>query len=103
MSGNNISNNRYGISLQDSNNNSIYLNDFINNADNVCSYGSTNAWNSAEKITYTYNGLNYTNYLGNYWDDYSGSDANGDGIGDTSYGIDWRDRDKYPRTGPWEK
>ena len=103
VSGNNISNNRYGISLQDSNNNSIYLNDFINNADNVCSYGSTNAWNSAEKITYTYNGLNYTNYLGNYWDDYSGSDANGDGIGDTSYGIDWRDRDKYPRTGPWEK
>ena len=95
ITNNTVSNNGYGIYLSDSSNNTIYLNNFINNTDNVYSYDSANIWNSTEKITYTYNGKQYTNYLGNYWSDYNGSDADGDGIGDTPYSIDG-DEDNYP-------
>jgi parallel beta-helix repeat protein len=92
---NNPSNNDYGIYLDSSSSNKIYLNNFIDNTDNVYSEDSTNTWNSPEKLTYTYNDGHYTNYLGNYWDDYIGSDANNDGIGDTHYPIN-SDDDNFP-------
>jgi len=68
--------------------------DLINNTHQVTSVGE-NIWNFTEKIIYTYNGTQYTNYLGNYWSDYAGSDGNGDGIGDTLYIID-DNKDEYP-------
>ena len=95
------SNDYYGICLTSSSNNIIYVNNFINNTDNVYSYDSKNIWNSTEKITYTYKGSTFTSYMGNYWDDYSGSDANSDGIGDTPYSMD-SDKDNYPLMLPWE-
>jgi len=64
----------------------IYLNSFIDNELNAArSDGLAVIWNSTEEITYLYDDDIYTNYLGNYWDDYEGSDADGDGIGDTPY------------------
>ena len=88
------SNNEDGIDLRFSSN-IIYLNNFIDNTDQVYSNASTNIWNSILPITYTYNGSQFMNYLGNYWSDYTGSDADGDGIGDTPYSIDG-DKDYYP-------
>ena len=103
----NAYNNSFGIYLYySSNNNKIYLNNFINNtdnvySDNVYSSSSTNIWDSTLKITYTYNGSTYTNYMGNYWSDYKGSDLNGNGIGDTPYSIN-SDKDNYPLMQPFE-
>ena len=96
-------NNEIGIRpFMDSNNNFIYLNNFMNNNVNADSVKSSNTWSSPSKINYTYNGKTYTNYLGNYWDDYSRSDRDKDGIGDSSYRTDG-DRDRYPLMEPWEK
>ncbi|MCK4733676.1 MAG: Ig-like domain-containing protein, partial [Methanophagales archaeon] len=75
--------------------NKIYLNNFLGNSKNVRLRLASDIWNSTEQITYTYNGNTYTNYLGNYWDDYTGTDADGDGIGDTPYPIN-SDDDNYP-------
>ena len=95
IANNTASNNYDGIHIRDCSNNFIYLNNFINNTYQVESYHSTNIWNSTEKIKYTYKGKQHTNYLGNYWSDYTGSDADEDGIGDTPYIID-DDKDEYP-------
>ena len=102
-------NNYWGIRLYDSSNNKIYLNNFINNTYNVDSYSSTSIWNSTEKITYPYNSSTYTNYLGNYWDDYKGSDKDSTGIGDMPYDIyepcsigEKDDFDYHPLMEPWE-
>jgi lysozyme len=97
---NNIKNCYLGISLRSSNN-LVYLNNFLNNTENVRSPSSTNLWNSPEEITYTYNGKTYTNYLGNYWSDYSDVDVNNDGIWDHPYVIDENNKDRYPLVNPW--
>jgi len=39
---------------------------------------------------------------GNYWSNYTGTDANGDGIGDTPHIIDENNQDNYPLTEPIE-
>jgi parallel beta-helix repeat protein len=103
ITNNTCSNNLYGIYFNNSDNNIIYLNNFINNNDNVYSSGSTNIWNSTEKITYPYNGNTYTNYLGNYWDDYKEKYPDAEeinGIWDTPYSID-SDMDNYPFMELW--
>jgi len=61
----------YGIYAIDSFNNTIHHNNFINNGINAYDTGN-NIWNSS---------------IGNYWDDYKGYDGNGDGIGELPYEI----------------
>ena len=102
----NACNNRAGIFLWDSSSNIIYLNNFINNTNNIYieRHSQNNTFHSLTKINYTYNGTNHTNYLGNYYSDYSGKDNNSDGIGDTPYIIDANNNitDKYPLISPIE-
>ena len=85
---------------ESNNNNTIYFNNILNNGYNTTDSLST--WNSLNQITYNYNYNSFTNYLGNYWSDYTGSDSNGDGIGDTPYIIEASKQDYYPLMQPFE-
>jgi len=91
VSGNYIANNNmYGIYLYGSSNNIIFHNNFINNTlQGYLYYSYSNIWDDSYPSG------------GNYWSDYAGVDANGDGIGDTPYIIDADNRDRYPLVRPW--
>jgi S-layer protein (TIGR01567 family) len=97
ISNNNVSNNEYGIYLSSSSNNTIY-NNYFNNTNNAYD-DSYNTWN----ITPTTG----TNIIGgpwiggNYWSDYTGTDSDGYGLGDSQYPITCgRSVDRYPLMSP---
>ncbi len=92
VSQNTLKNNDVGIAIQfgpyplDSNN-TVYRNNFVNNKLQVNCTGTAAAsdrWSSGNPPN------------GNYWSDYTGVDANGDGIGDTPYIINSVNNDTYP-------
>lgn len=78
-----------GIEPHSSSNNAIFHNNFLDNTNQVVSDGSVNVWDDGYPSG------------GNYWDDYSGVDVNGDGIGDTARPIDVNNQDRYPLMEPW--
>jgi parallel beta-helix repeat protein len=80
--GNNITDNNRGIVVSICYDNVIYHNNFVNNTNHVETDDSNNIWDNAEE--------------GNYWDNYTGLDSDGDGIGDTPYVIDDNTQDNYP-------
>lgn len=72
--------------------NLFYLNNFINNTKNVEEYITEfqefpkNIWDNGT--------------IGNFWNNYNGTDNDGDGIGDTPYIIDENNQDNYPLMTP---
>lgn len=69
--------------------NTFYHNNFFNH-DEFHAYSTyTNQWDNESQSS------------GNYWDDYNGTDANNDGIGDTPYNISENNTDHYPLMNPW--
>ena len=93
--GNTLNNSNYGVYINDSFDNTLYLNNFLNNNQHLYSVISSNIWNSSDQMVYIYNHNEYINFLGNFWDIYTGNDANNDGIGDTLFTIAGVN-DKYP-------
>lgn len=101
-----FSNNETGLEIATkSTGNLFYLNNFVGNTV-VLSEGfqavDGNSWNSPTEIEYMFNGTQYNGFLGNYWDDYSGVDADKNGIGDTPYQTILTDFDNYPLMGQWD-
>jgi len=89
---NNITNNRYGIRVEDSSNNKLHHNNFIDNIQQVYiqTPGYANFWDDGYPSG------------GNYWSDYTGADVNGDDIGDAPYIIELNNTDRYPLMVPYE-
>ncbi len=92
---NQISHNAIGIYLDEHpKNNAVYLNNVLQNSENIYDHGpiphfnppSLNIWDNGTK--------------GNYWSNYNGTDANGDGVGDTPFIIDGYNADNHPFVAP---
>jgi parallel beta-helix repeat protein len=79
----------YGIAMSTSSNNTIYGNSFINNAEQA-----------KDAYHISFNILD-NGSIGNFWSDYNGTDADGDGIGDTPYVIDETNMDRFPLMEPF--
>jgi nitrous oxidase accessory protein len=84
-----IQDNTYGILMAFSSTNDFYRNNFVNNAIQTSAGSGANAWSIGGQ--------------GNYWSDYTGVDANHDGIGDTPYMISPIGQDNYPLMGTWSE
>jgi parallel beta-helix repeat protein len=87
-----------GIWLYRSHGNTLWLNTFQGNGRSAVCDCSLNGWNSASPMDYIYNGQTYTNYTGNYWDDYDGASVNG--IGTTMHTVNNNNIDHYPMIMP---
>jgi hypothetical protein len=84
---NEIFRNKLSLLIRNSPGNSLYENNiFPSNDYDLTDGASRNSWSNSS--------------VGNYWNSYSPSDANGDGVGDTPYWIGTNNWDNYPLTEP---
>jgi len=105
-----ISNNQYGSRLKTSLNNIVSYNVYKNNdmglyfccgaSENIIFYNvfvNNLFWNARD---FVYNQWDNGTY-GNYWDDYTGIDNDGNGIGDAPYNISTNSKDRCPLMKSW--
>ena len=97
--GNNITSNGYGVYIDGTNTNGnwIYLNNFVGNSIQAYnSYaGNKNYWNSSVPMSYTYLGVPFTGYVGNYWSTWTTPDGDLNGIVDIPFTFT-NGADNYP-------
>ncbi len=101
--GNDISGStQYAVYLSISDDNNFYHNNFWNNSKPAYEQHEVYWWAIQNNTYYSENNTWDNGKEGNYWDDYTGSDANGDGIGETPYTVYENFTDRYPLTTPFK-
>ena len=88
ISFNTLTNHSNILDLNNSANNWIYCNNFLNYSQTHIYYNylhPSNFWNSPKLLEYQYGNQVFSNYLGNYWDTYAGNDIDQNGIGDSVF------------------
>jgi len=107
---NHLSDNWYGIKVKNSQQNVIFNNRIFKNLEGIelcCSSGYNIIYsnifeNNSENANDSFFNQWDNNSVGNYWDDYNGTDDNKDGIGDSPYPIPGGDNeDRYPLMEPF--
>ena len=100
--GNNItSSTRYGIYLGVANYNAFHHNNFLNNTIQAYENHKVYWWYVQNDTYYSVGNTFDDDKQGNYWSDYTGTDTNGDGIGETPYTVYENKTDRYPLTKPY--
>lgn len=94
ISANTLTSNGFGISLYsfppDSTGNRVFYNTFASNTNQGNPNSNADIWDRGYPLG------------GNYWSDYTGTDTNHDGLGDTPYIINSENTDNYPLMHPWK-
>jgi nitrous oxidase accessory protein len=85
-----------GVLIGGSKGNTFYFNNFLDEKSHSYTQEDNNI-NSTKELNYTFNGNLFSGFVGNYYSNYVGTDSDGNGIGDSSFG-----RDKYPLVKPME-
>ena len=100
-----VADNRYGATVMhyfsQVGNSTFYHNNFVNNDEQV-NTDATVVLTGTGTYTAHHFGCFDNGVEGNYWSDYDGNDADGDGLGDTPFIIDSNRRDSYPLMAPFD-